>query len=299
MKTDELDRLRTVAPDKQAGLFTASERQALFAAICGTSNGRPADRRPRSVLRWAYRLTPVAAAGATAAVIAIASGGQPAPATIGHPGRSHKPEARTVAYVTRHVREALASETHGSLRSTITAGPDITKAVENLRTGAVRFTIRTSSDGALVRDFSSTGGDNPTSTFVDYTIRSWWRVHRRVVSISQITDTPQMVRAFLREGVAVVAGDGTIDGHKAIHLHLPSTWFTKDGKKYIVLMSEIWVSARMFLPVRVVGLYHGWTENLSWSARPPTRAEVTAVPPAGFTRIARQPDRPSPGHGNG
>jgi hypothetical protein len=107
------------------------------------------------------------------------------------------------------------------------------------------------------------------------------------------------LRDFLQEGIAVIAGDDIVDGQQAIHIHFPSTVFTRDGKQYAVSTSDIWVSAATFLPVRVVGTNGAWTEDLTWSQQPPTPAEVTAVPPAGFTHLDEPPPRPSTGLGNG
>jgi hypothetical protein len=47
--------------------------------------------------------------------------------------------------------------------------------------------------------------------------------------------------------------------------------------------SDVWVSASMFLPIRETGINGQWTATMTWSSQPPAPADLTSVPPAGFT----------------
>ena len=293
MRTDELNRLSAIAPQRcgSAGLLTAAERQAILdSALSGGSLPR-ARRRP--VPRWTYPLVPVAVAAAVAAVMALASAGSPAATSHGRvgsgpPGHGTS-QTRTVAYVTRRARAALAAETSGTLRDTLVGHGSQTKVVEDLSTHAARFTTSDSSTGATMEDDSSTGGARPISTFVDYGIQSWWTANVPLADYAGATSGPQILRGWLAEGVAVVAGQDIINGQQAIHLHIPSTIFTLHGKRYAVSITDVWVSAQTFLPLRETGIDGAWTENLAWSSQPPSPAEITAVVPAGFTHLNGPP----------
>lgn len=302
MKTDDLNRLRAIAPERDGtpALFTAAEREALFAAtISGARDSRPRSGR-RPVRTWACRLAPLAVIGTAAAVAIVTSGGMPGAANQGHlavgPHRPAAPQTHPVAYVTRQVRAALASETSGTLRVRITNKQgDAWTEMEDLGSGATRMTTYNAADGAILQDESSTGGAHATSTFVDYTIRSWWTTNSGGGSVLAYVTDPQTLRRNLAAGVLVVAGNDTVNGQPAIHLHYPSSVFTENGRQYAVSNTDIWVSATTFLPVREIGIDGFWAGALSWSSQPPTRAEITVVPPAGFTHLDAPPPPPAGG----
>lgn len=301
MKTDDLDRLRAAAPRWHAmpALFTEAEREDLLAeVISGSGSSRPrAARRPARI--WAYRLAPVAAAGIAAAVAVAVSVQTAAPAGNGHspagPGRAGAAQANTVAYVTQHARAALARMHRGSLKVTISDEYGVWHDLEDLSSGANRETFSRASDGAIRADYSSAGhGRAGTFTVVYYPVRAWWTFKGAVPGPAG-DFSPRLLRQELSAGALVRAGDGTVRGQRAIHLRSAAKRAsTIGGKKYYLGdRFDIWVSAVTFLPIREVSTkaqsHFRVTYDLTWSARPPTRGELTAVPPAGFRHLDGPP----------
>jgi hypothetical protein len=292
MKPDDLDLLRGIAPeeDRTPPLFTAPEREALFAAaIAQPREGRPAPAR-HPVRTWAYRLAPVAAAGTAAAVAVIASGGAPGAArhspAAAHPtARPHRPAAppvRTVAYIKRHAAAAIAAEDSGTLRVTTTYPDGVSRDIEDLSSGASRYTF-TAPDGTVQEDDSFTGtSDTATTTIVDYAVRAWWTFKNSGGPDDADRSGPSF-RQSLAAGALAIVGDDTVDGQAAIHLRYTSRTFKVNGQGYAVDTSDVWVNATSFLPIRETGIGGQWTAEMTWSSQPPTAAQVTAVPPAGFT----------------
>jgi hypothetical protein len=74
-----------------------------------------------------------------------------------------------------------------------------------------------------------------------------------------------------------------------------------NGKGYATDTSDVWVSASTFLPIRATGIKgHQWTATMTWSSQPPAPADLTPVPPAGFThRDGPPPSVPAAGGGLG
>ena len=101
---------------------------------------------------------------------------------------------------------------------------------------------------------------------------------------SDLTDsTGPSLRQQLAGGALVIVGDDAVDGQPAIDLRYTSRDFTVNGKGYAVDTSDVWVSASTFLPIRETGINGNWTATMTWSSQPPAPADLTAVPPAGFT----------------
>ncbi|HEY7143339.1 MAG TPA: hypothetical protein VH637_03760 [Streptosporangiaceae bacterium] len=298
MKSDDIDRLRGIAPGtgRPPELFTAAEREALFAAaIAERSDRRRSDRRPgparHPVRTWAARLVPlavVAAAGAAVAVIAFGPGATNGPgaanprrAAAGHRHPAAAPQIRTAAYVQGRAVAALANQDTGTLRVTTTYSNGVSRDIQDLGSGATRTTF-TAPDGTIQEDDAATGtGDSATTTIVDYAVRAWWTIRNE--GGSDLTgSTGPSLRQQLAGGALAIVGDDTVDGQRAIHLRYTSRTFTVNGKKYGVDTSDVWVSASTFLPIRETGTDGRWTATMTWSPQPPTHAELTPVPPAGF-----------------
>jgi hypothetical protein len=250
------------------------------------------------VRTWPWRLAPLAALGTAAAVAVVAivaSGGPPGARSQGHPpAGSHQvgaPRPHTIAYIARRTQAALISEASGTLRVTqANQQGQIYTQTADLSSGASRLTTRRASDGALLQDAAWTAGPDATTTTVDYTTRSWWTAPGGGADILAYATDPQTLHRFMTEGALVFAGNGTVNGQPAIHLHFPSTIFKDKGRLGGVSETDIWVSATTFPPIREVGINGFWSADLSWSAQPPAPADLTITPPAGSpTSPGRRP----------
>ena len=307
MTNDELTRLREIAPGKrdEPALFTDAERLTLLAEAM-TDDRRPRRQwRPAPSSRWLIPLAgAAAAASAIATAIAIAVGG-PSAAPIGSHGTTGPasagahgaaPRVRTVAYVSKHVSAAIANAS-GALR-VVQSDPDggTVDVTEDLSSGASLITVL-GADGSTLQQASTTSSGRPrTSIFIDFGSQSWWTNHAPIADYSEIASNPQLLRRWLTLGIATVAGQDVINGQQAIHLKIEPE-FTLHGKQYATSISDVWVSADTFLPLREIGNASKFSEDFTWSAQPPTPAEVTAVPPAGFTQLSGPP--PYSGGGQG
>ena len=211
-----------------------------------------------------------------------------------------KPPLRTVAYIVRRTRAAVAAETSGSLRVIYTDRFGRDRYIYDLSSGAERFTSHDPS-GTVIFDQSATGPNaTATSTVVDYPDKAWWTLKNDPADAGDSND-PASFRQQLAAGALVVVGDDTINGQSAIHLRYPSAVFTIDGKKMATDTNDIWVDATTYLPIREKGsnrfatgqAAHGtrrvqpWQTDYQWSATPPSN--VTVPIPAGFRHLAGPP----------
>jgi hypothetical protein len=300
VKTDDLDRLRDIAPHRHGtpALYDAAEREALIATVLAEDPAGGPRRTRRPARASAFRLTVLAAAGvvAAAAVAVLATGGEPGLASHGHlAARPHRPgaqQAQTTAYIMRRARAAMAGE-HGTLRVTTVTRVGVWRYVEDLGSGANRSTYSRTLGGPIQADYSSTArGPSATFTVVYYPVRAWW-TDKGFVPGPSSSFSARMMRQQMDAGILMKVGDGTVAGQRAIHLRYTKgreirthghTYFQYryHGHAYISDGPvDLWVNAATFLPIRESTSKE--TDYITWSRQAPTAAQLTAVPPAGFT----------------
>ena len=305
MQTDEMDLLRGIAPPAdRLPLYTEEQREALFSATVAGSSRHPAGMsRPRGRTR-AIRLAPIAAATAAASVaVAVATGmtGTTGPVARGPAAHDHPaayPQVRTVAEIRQHTLSALAALSHGTLRVNASGRYGIDSMIQNLASGATKETMRSVSGKIVAVDSTTGSGPAATATYVDYSLRAWWTEPGGFGNQGRVLTAVPTLRQQLAAGALSLVGHTTVAGQPAIHLRYRTGSFTVRGKKYYVSMTDVWVSARSFLPLRYSG--RGSVTELSWSSRPPAAAQITAIAPAGFRHLPGPPSSlEQPGGGPG
>lgn len=290
MLTDEMDLLRGIAPPADSPLYTTEQREALLAATIATTRTRPSAASRHPVRTWGIRLSPLAAGAAAAVAVVVMAGGTSGTAAGGPAGHAHRAPAaqvQTVAQIQHRAVLALALARHGTLRVKFTDRYGTDRTTQNLASGATREIWRNRA-GKIVSESADTGpGRKATATFIDFGQRVWWNARGGFGSEGRALTSVPTLRQQLAAGALTMVGHDTVAGQPTIHLRYRADVFMVLGRKYFVSMKDVWVSAKSFLPLRYAG--HGAVTDLSWSPKPPTTAEVTAVPPAGFKHLSGPP----------
>lgn len=293
MHTDEMDLLRGIAPPAdRLPLYTEEQREALFCATVAGSCVPPATMPLRRARTWAIRLAPIAAAAAAAAIAVAVAGltgtsGAVARGPAAHDHPAKHPPVRTVAEVRHRTLSALAALSHGTLLVKASGRYGIDSMIQNLASGATKETMRSVSGKIAAVDSTTGTGPAATATYIDYSLRAWWTEPGGFGNQGRVLTAVPTLRQQLAAGALSLVGHTTVAGQPAIHLRYRAGSFTVRGKKYYVSMTDVWVSARTFLPLRYTG--RGTVTDLSWSARPPAAAQTTAIAPAGFRHLPGPP----------
>lgn len=252
--------------------------------------------------------------GAAAAVIATAviAGTAAVTGAVG-PGAPHRntatravvqgpasPGVQTAAYVVDHMRSALNANTAvvniiDHAPDSTTGKPVVSESWSTSRSGTYRIEDLNRAGQPVTGYLVTVTAHRTVSIVINYRARTWTRTVYPFGSASSARGpaarggTPRQMAAQLRTevraGQVTLAGRGTVDGQRAIHL----TQRSAQG------LLSMWVSPSTYLPIRTIGTAPGMSpdspgairDDYRWLPATPANLRLLtagAAIPAGFTQ---------------